>query len=172
MSLISDRMTGSEGEAERPRAAGVSASSNFRFIPSELAVKCKTLIESYHEMHGYGPLPDMLWHSNARDVIECHRELMDIFQSASRSRCAKRANSSMLLVATVIVAVEVLARDFAGWGKRFPAARREAEGVLIDFTRRTRGWFMDQYLYPTLSLHRERANTLAPSVGGSALVQA
>lgn len=100
------------------------ADPTFRFVPNELARKCRKLLESYHEIHGYARLPDMLWHSNARDIIECHRDLMQVFKNASKSRCAKRANDSFLLIATTIVSLEVLARDFAGWGRRFPAGRR------------------------------------------------
>lgn len=137
--------------------------TNFRFIPRDLAHKSRKLIETYHVINGYGRLPDMLWHSDARDIIECNRDLAKIFKSASKSRCAKRANDSFVLIATIIVSLEILARDFAGWGKRHPAARREAEDMLIDYPQRQRLWFMDQYLYPSLTLHRELASAIAPS---------
>ena len=65
----------------------------------------------------------MLWLSDARDIIEHDRELTRIFKRAARSRAAKRANDSLLQIATTIVSIEVLARDFSGWGKRFPAAK-------------------------------------------------
>jgi hypothetical protein len=150
MALVHDADT----ESEHPSGLGLGTSPDFRFVPRELATKCRRLCESFHAMHGYGCLPDMLWHSDARDVIESHRDLNRIFKSAAKTRCAKRANDLLLLIATVMVATEVLARDFAGWGKRFPAAKREAEAVLIDFGARPRKWFMDQYLYPALDVHR------------------
>jgi len=49
----------------------------------------------------------------------------------------------------------VLARDFAGWGKQFPAARRAAEELLVDYPLRQRVWFMDKYLYPSLGIQRD-----------------
>jgi hypothetical protein len=137
--------------------------SHFRFIPRELAAKSRRLIEGYHGIHGYGCLPDLIWHSDARDIIECNRELTQIFKNASKSRCAKRANGSLLLIATVIFSIETLARDFAGWGKRFPAAKREAEKMLDDIRLRPHAWFMDGYLYPSPTIHRELANEIAPS---------
>ena len=88
------------------------------------------MIEDYHAIYGYVGLPDMLWLSDARDIIERDRELTRIFKRAARSRAAKRANNSFLHIATTIVSLEVLARDFSGWGKRFPAAKREAETIL------------------------------------------
>jgi hypothetical protein len=163
MSLIDHTTQDLESPAERQTDGAFGSTSNFRFVPKELAAKCRKLIDSYHAIHGYGRLPDMLWHSDARDIIECHRELMQVFKNASKSRGAKRANESFLLIATAVVSLEVLARDFAGWGKRFPAAKREAEAMLIDFPERQRAWFMDKYLYPSLNTHREMANALAPS---------
>jgi hypothetical protein len=163
MSLI-DHTTIEANEPAEPRSDGdVIRAPTFRFVPNELARKCRKLVESYHEIHGYARLPDMLWHSNARDIIECHRDLMQVFRNASKSRCAKRANDSYLMIAIAIVSLEVLARDFAGWGRRFPGARRKAEDVFTEFSTRQRLWFMDKYLYPSLSINREAASTLAPS---------
>jgi hypothetical protein len=150
-------------DLDRQINADLPAASDFRFIPRELAAKSRRLIEGYHGIHGYGCLPDLLWHSDARDIIECNRELMQIFKNASKSRCAKRANDSLLLIATVIFSVETLARDFAGWGKQFPAAKREAEKMLDDIRLQPHVWFMDGYLYPSLTAHRELASEVAPS---------
>jgi len=162
MSLIDHTTIEANDPAERADG-DISADSNFRFVPKELALKCRKLVESYHAIHGYARLPDMLWHSDARDIIECHRDLMQVFRNASKSRCAKRANDSFLLIATAIVSLEVLARDYSGWGRRFPAAKREAEAKFAGFAARQRNWFMDKYLYPSLNLQREAANALAPS---------
>jgi hypothetical protein len=150
MSAISDIMIEAGTDTEWQSGAGVSAPSNFRFLPSELAVKCRALIESYHEMLGYSCLPDMLWQSDARDIIECDPELAQLFKNASKSRCAKRANDSLLLIATVVLSLETLARDFAGWGKRFPTTKREAERLLGGLPLRPRLWLLDMYLYPSL----------------------
>ena len=163
MSAISDITIEAGTDTEWQSGASVNTPSNFRFLPSELAVKCRALIETFHEMLGYGCLPDMLWHSDARDIVECDRELAQLFKNASKSRCAKRANDSLLLIATVVLSLEALARDFAGWGKRFPSARREAERLLGGFPLKQRVWLLDLYLYPSLSIHRELAGALAPS---------
>ena len=160
MSLINDTMTDGGSYPGRPSDPEANPKSNFRFVPSELATKCRKLIASYHDMHGYGSLPDMLWHSDARDVIDCDRELTEIFRKASKSRCAKRANDSFLLIATDITSLEILARDFAGWGRQYPVAKRAAEEMLVDYPMRQRVWFMDKYLYPSLGMRREFASLL------------
>jgi hypothetical protein len=167
MSLVDHTTIVANDPAEPRSDGGLIADPSFRFLPSELASKCRKLVESYHEIHGYACLPDMLWHSNARDIIECHRDLMQVFKNASKSRSAKRANDSFLLIAIAIVSLEVLARDFSGWGRRFPGARRKAEAMFADFSPRLRVWFMDKYLYPSLNLHREAASVLTPSAAAS-----
>jgi hypothetical protein len=150
----------SSAAAQAPDSVTSSASS-FRFIPRELAIKCRRLIESYHAIYGYVGLPDMLWLSDARDIIERDRELTRMFKRAARSRAAKRANDSFLHIATTIVSLEVLARDFSGWGKRFPAAKREAEKVLERLPQLRRTWLMDLYFFPPVGVHREVADPLA-----------
>jgi hypothetical protein len=164
MSLIGETLSGFAAEPATEAEPGAAAISGFRFVPAELADKCRKLIESYHAIYGYAGLPDMLWLSDARDVIECHRELMNTFKKASKSRGAKRANDAFLFIATVVVSLEVLARDFSGWGKRFPAAKREAEKVLGELPPRQRSWLMDLYLYPPLGVRREFASALEPTV--------
>jgi hypothetical protein len=164
MSLISETVGSDTGRGTRhPPDDDVGGKLTFQFVPKELAAKCRKLIESYHAMYGYAGLPDMLWLSDARDIIECHRDLTQIFKKASKSRGAKRANDSFMLIATSVVSLEVLARDFAGWGSRFPTAKGEAEKLLGDYPQRQRIWLMDLYLYPPLGVRREFANALATS---------
>ena len=130
MPPVGDARTEAAPDTAQVADAAAAPASSFRFIPRELAIKCRRLIESYHAIYGYVGLPDMLWLSDARDIIERDRELTRIFKRAARSRAAKRANDSFLHIATTIVSLEVLARDFSGWGKRFPAAKCEAEKIL------------------------------------------
>ncbi len=144
-------------------ADGVAESeANFGFLPADLSGKCRALIESYHAMHGFGGLPDMLWMSEARDIIEGDRDLTLAFTRACRSRGAKRANDSFVAIAIIVISLEVLADDFAGWGKRFPSAKSQAEKVLGDPITKQRVKLMNLYLYPSLAVRRE-FDTLASS---------
>jgi hypothetical protein len=169
MSLISETVGSDTGRGTRhPPDDDVGGKLTFQFVPKELAAKCRKLIESYHAMYGYVGLPDMLWLSDARHIIECHRDLTQIFRKASKSRGAKRANDSFVLIATAVVSLEVLARDFAGWGSQYPTAKREAEKLFGDHPQRQRVWLMDLYLYQPLGVRREFANALATGVQASA----
>jgi hypothetical protein len=160
MPPVGDAQTHAPPDAALAADAGAALSASFRFIPRDLATKCRRLIESYHAIYGYVGLPDMLWLSDARDIIERDRELTRIFKRAARSRAAKRANDSFLHIATMIVSLEVLARDFSGWGKRFPAAKGEAEKILGRLPQLRRTWLMDLYFFPPLGVRRDLADTL------------
>ncbi len=147
-----------------PSADGaVESKSNFTFLPVDLSGKCRTLIESYHTIHGFAGLPDMLWRSQARGIIESDRELTLAFAHASRSRGAKRANEVFIAIAVIVMSLEVLARDFAGWGKRFPNAKSQADDVFNDRIKKQRIELMDLYLYPSLAARREFADAFASS---------
>ena len=159
MPPVGDAHTEAAPDTAHVADAGAAPGSSFRFIPRELAIKCRRLIESYHAIYGYVGLPDMLWLSDARDIIERDRELTRIFKRAARSRAAKRANDSFLHIATTIVSLEVLARDFSGWGKRFPAAKCEAEEILGRVPQLRRAWLMDLYFFPPLGVRRELGDT-------------
>jgi hypothetical protein len=148
------------------RPAGIYGFRRFQFIPSELAGTCERLIRSYHAIHGYAGLADMLWSSDARNVIEADKELTQAFRKASKSRGAKRANDAFLTIATIVMSLEVLARDYANWGKRFQEAQRTAQDVLGGRTLGPRAWFMELYLYPSAGGRRELA--AAPTEDDSA----
>jgi hypothetical protein len=159
MSLMGEEA--SDARAGTPHLTARDFPQAYRFVPEELIGKCRALIESYHNMHGYAALPDMLWLSDARDVIECDHDLTRLFKRASKSRGAKRANDTFVLIATVVLTLEVLAGDFANWGKRFPEAKRAAEKALGDFPARKNSGLIDAYLYPSSGARRELANALA-----------
>jgi hypothetical protein len=167
MPPIGDAHTQASRDTPQKADPAAALSASFRFIPRELATKCRRLIESYHAIYGYVGLPDMLWLSDARDIIERQRDLTRIFKQAAKSRGAKRANDSFLLIATTIVSLEILARDFSGWGNRFPAAKREAVKVLGGLPQLRRAWLMDLYLFPPLGVRRESADILSPSSSGA-----
>lgn len=151
-------------EAVSGQNVAAESKSDFSFLPTDLTGKCRTLIESYHAMHGFAALPDMLWTSEARDIVEGDRDLQLDFKRACRSRGARRANVSFVAIAVIVVSLEVLARDFAGWGKRFPTAKSKAETLLGARSTGQRVELMDLYLYPSLAIRRDFADALASVV--------
>jgi hypothetical protein len=144
-------------------AAHVSKGLDFRFLPKELNERSQQLIESYHGVHGYAKLADLLWHAEIREFIVFHDDLRPVFRKASIARSAKQANQAYVLVATVLLSLELLANDFAGWGKRFPLAKLRADSILREHLPNARTWLMHFYLYQwRRTMDRAILSTIAP----------
>src|ERR1700730_1470275 len=84
-------------------------SPDFSFLPNSLTAQCRSLIESYHELHGHACLPDILWKSRLGPFIEAHREFRHLLKKASTTRSAKKSNEGFVQIATTILALEILA---------------------------------------------------------------
>ena len=117
---------------DRAHAALVGKTENFdfSFLPKSLTTQCQSLIESYHELHGYACLPDILWKSRLGPFIEAHQEFRHLLKKASTTRSAKKANEGFVQIATTILALEILASSFAGWSAIHPEAGLKAVAIL------------------------------------------
>ncbi|MFZ3358797.1 MAG: hypothetical protein WCA56_13265 [Xanthobacteraceae bacterium] len=148
MSTVTKKMVSIEGAlSERRRQSRADGSaSDFAFVPQELTVQCRSLIERYHRIHGYACLFELLWRADTRAFIENHKALRRIFKKACMARYIQRANSSLLFVATAIMTLEALVRNFSAWGTRFPDTRQRAEELLSASPFSPRVWLMDTYI--------------------------
>jgi len=132
----------------RKLTAPVAKDYEFGFVPDELRSQCHRLIVSFHEMHGYLALPDMLWKAGLASLIGKHAGLNEALQKASTARSARRANEFFVIIASEILALEVLARNYANWSEVLPAAKTEALDLLGGSTPSSRTWLIEHYLYP------------------------
>jgi hypothetical protein len=135
---------------DRAHAALVGKTENFdfSFLPKSLTTQCQSLIESYHELHGYACLPDILWKSRLGPFIEAHQEFRHLLKKASTTRSAKKANEGFVQIATTILALEILASSFAGWSAIHPEAGLKAVAILKRSGRCPHMPLMEFYLYP------------------------
>jgi hypothetical protein len=137
-------------------------SSDFGFLPGTLTKQCKSLIESYHDLHGFACLPDILWKSRLGPFIEKHRELRRCLKKASTTRSAKKSHNGFVQIATTILSLEILASSFAGWGAIFPEAADVASAILKRNGRGQHMPLMEFYLYPPKYISSAAIATLAP----------
>jgi hypothetical protein len=166
--------TGTGTAPAASRGAGGSAhnatmadndSADLKFIPSALSAKCRQLIETYHDIHGYSCLPDRLWHPETRNFIECRKDFHKIFRRAAIAKSAKKANEGFVLIATTILALEVLSSNFSGWGQQYPLGKRRADALLAEFMPHASTWLMDMYLYPRNYISPAFNEALSPPNG-------
>jgi hypothetical protein len=135
---------------------------DFNLLPGNLAAQCRSLIESYHEVHGFACLPDILWKSRLGPFIERHRELRQSLRKASTTRSAKKAHDGFVRIATAILSLEILASSFAGWGAIYPEAAELARELLKRNGNGQHMPLMDFYLYPPKYISSAAIATLAP----------
>jgi hypothetical protein len=135
---------------------------HIRFLPTELTSRCSQLIEAHHGAKGYWNLPDLLWHEETREFIAKEANLQLVFRRASLARSAKKALKSYVLIMTVMLSLEVLASDFAGWGRRFPVAKRKATAVVNKYLPTTRTRLLHYYLPPRGHQRSELVKLLTP----------
>lgn len=135
---------------------------DFSFLPKALTVQCRSLIESYHELHGYACLPDILWKARLGPFIETHREFRQLLRKASTTRSAKKSHEGFLRIATTLLSLEILASRFAGWGAIYPEAGSMAHAILQHNTRTPHMPLMEFYLYPPKYISSLAIATLAP----------
>jgi hypothetical protein len=148
-------------------AAFADKTENFdlSFLPKSLTAQCRSLIESYHELHGYACLPNILWKSRLGPFIETHRELRQLLKKASTTRSAKKSNEGFVRIATTILSLEILASSFAGWSAIYPEAGSMAHAILKRNARSPHMPLMEFYLYPPKYISSAAIATLAPPPG-------
>jgi hypothetical protein len=142
--------------------AGQIESIDLCFLPGNLTRQCRSLIESYHEVHGFACLPDVLWKSRLGPFIEKHKDLRQFLRRASTTRSAKKANEGFVLIATTILSLEVLASSFAGWGAIYPDAADAARLILKRNAGGPHTPLMEFYLYPPKHISSAAIAALAP----------
>jgi hypothetical protein len=137
-------------------------SADFSFLPHVLVGQCRSLIEGYHELHGYTCLPDVLWKARLGPFIETHREFRQLLRKASTTRSAKKSNEGFARIATTILSLEILSSGFAGWSTLHPQAASRAHGVLERNAGVTHFALMEFYLYPPKYISSAVIAALAP----------
>src|ERR1700733_6959569 len=135
---------------------------DFSFLPKSLTAQCQSLIGSYHELHGYACLPNILWKARLGHFIEAHQEFRQLLKKASTTRSAKKSNEGFALIATTILSLEILASSFAGWSAIYPQAGLIARVILQQNARSPHMPLMEFYLYPPKHISSAAIATLAP----------
>jgi hypothetical protein len=151
-------------DAGHAALAGKTETLDFSFLPNSLTTQCRSLIESYHALHGYACLPDILWKARLGPFIETNAEFRQLLKKASTTRSAKKSNQGFAQIAMALLSLEILASSFAGWSAIYPEAASLAQAILKRHARGTHMPLMEFYLYPPKYASSAAIATLAPPV--------
>src|SRR5271168_268844 len=141
--------------------AGGIENFDLSFLPKNLTAQCQSLIVSYHELHGYACLPNVLWKARLGHFIEAHQQFRQLLKKASTTRSAKKSNEGFTQIATTLLSLEILASNFAGWSTIYPRAAVSTKSILKRHARPTSTPLMESYLYPPKYLSSAAIATLA-----------
>lgn len=135
-------------DVEEDHENGVDEILDFSFLPKSLVVQCESLIESFHDLHGYSCLPDALWKAGLGPFIETHEQLRRLLRKASMARSAKKSSAGFARIATTILSLEILASRFAGWSSIYPQQATKSRDILKAIGRSLHHPLIEFYLYP------------------------
>ncbi len=139
-----------------------TADIDLGFLPANLTSQCRSLIENYHDLHGYACLPDILWKARLGPFIQAHKEFRRLLHKASVTRSAKKSSQGFVLIATRILSLEILSSKFAGWSAIYPEAGAMARAILKRHAERDPMPLIEFYLYPPKYISMNAIETLAP----------
>ncbi len=162
MSMIADFRGGTNQATASPGTAAKDEAFDLAFLPATLAAQCRSLIESYHDVHGFACLPDVLWKFRLGPFIEKQPELRQFLRKASTTRSAKKSSEGFVRIATAILSIEILASSFAGWSAIYPEAGETARSILKRNGRGPHMPLMEFYLYPPKYVSSAAIATLSP----------
>jgi hypothetical protein len=149
-------------DAKHPVLGDNAENIDFSFLPKNLTAQCRSLIESYHALHGYACLPDILWKARLGPFIETNREFRQLLRKASTTRSAKKSHEGFVRIATTLLSLEILSSSFAGWSAIYPDAGSTAHAILRRNARGSHMPLMEFYLYPPKYISSAAIATLAP----------
>lgn len=127
-------------------SATQDALKEFAWIPEELLAIWVRGVKAVHEEHGWGAMPGILRNADTMTFFGVHPALRAMLAVATKSwrRATRREYQAYL--ASIVLAIECLGSDVAGWGTSYPEAKRKADEILdtyfIDDRTRLLGVYM------------------------------
>jgi hypothetical protein len=103
-------------------------------------------VKAKHEQHGWGSMPGILWDVDTMVFFGMYQSLMAMLGTATKSwRPSKRHEYEAYLV-SIVLSIECLGCDFAGWGTKLPEAKCKADGILDTYFAKNRMRLLDVYM--------------------------
>ena len=91
---------------------------DLNFLPADLTAQCRNLIESYHDIHGYACLPDMLWRARLGPFIERRHAFKQRLREGPTTPNAQKFKQGFVGIWTGDPSLGRFAGSVAGWNAR------------------------------------------------------
>ena len=103
---------------------------HFQWLPEKLVSMWIVGVKSKHEKHGWGSMPGILWDVDTMTFFGCHDGLMGMLDVATKSWRPNKRHEHQTYLVSIVLSIECLGCDFAGWGTRYPEAKSKADEIL------------------------------------------
>ena len=134
-----------------------AAWTEFEWVPDKLIAKWIMGVKGIHEQDGRGSMHGILWDQDTMTFIGCSSGLMEMLKVATKSwRSSKRHEAQTYLV-SIVLAIETLGSNFAGWGDHYPDAKRKADEILNAYFIAKRTRLLDVYMPLRAQLDQKKA---------------
>ncbi len=124
----------------------VEFGKEFGWLPQKLLDNWIMGVKAKHEEHGWNSMPGILWDVDTMVFLGCHQCLMIMLETATKSCNSSERNEYSTYLASIVLSIECLGCDFAGWGTRYPEAKKKADGILDNYLANKRMRLLDVYM--------------------------
>ena len=121
-------------------------------------------------VHDEPPLPPLrspheliLWDVDTLTFFGCYDGLLAMLKVATKSWRPNKRHEYQTYLAAIVLSIECLGCDFAGWGTRYPEAKRKADEILDNYFFKNRVRLLDVYMPLRGQLDQDKVReTLGP----------
>jgi hypothetical protein len=119
---------------------------DFEWLPENLVSMWVMGVKAKHEKHGWRSMPGILWDQDTMVFFGCYQSLMTMLEAATKGWRPNKRHEYQTYLASIVLAIECLGCDFAGWGTRYPEAKRKASEILDTYFINNRVRLLDVYV--------------------------
>jgi hypothetical protein len=120
--------------------------AEFTWLPDGLISNWIRGVKANHEQHGWKSMPSILWDKDTMIFIGCSKGLMEMLEAATKSWRGSKRHEAETYLASIVLSIECLGCNFAGWGDRYPDAKEKADQILDTYFGANRTRLLDVYM--------------------------
>lgn len=134
----------------------------FEWLPDKFVGMQIIGVKARHEKHGWKSMPGILWDVDTMVFFGSHQSLLKTLGVATKSWRPNKRHEYQTYLASIVLSIELLGCDFAGWGTRYPEARSKAVEILDTYFINKRTRLLDIYLPQLSQLSPDEIRALGP----------
>jgi hypothetical protein len=121
------------------------------------------VVRAKHDINGWNSMDDILRDINALSFFLVFPGTRNVMRLAAKSWRRRKRQEHQAYLVSIVLAIESLGCDLAGWGSEFPLARQNANRILDEYFIANKQRFLDIYMPLRHQMDQNQINeTLGP----------